>query len=190
MHSRNHKRRRAVLAWALLFAVTTSLGIFAAMALNERWTSLERIAELRFHSQKLSQRIATLKSIQQQPVSNHLQQQGLEDGFIQETNLGVAKADLQKMISRLVQLAGGVLISTHAIEGNVAEVFPELNVQLHMRGDIRVIKRLFFEIEQHKPSLFVKGVNIRNIVLYHHGTQEMDVRLNLLAYMREVPPGV
>ncbi len=157
--------------------------------------------------QAVSQRMETLQSqyltFTRAAASNEILQTELEqladlkineDGFFQDKTRSLAAADLQQLIQTLVREAGGYIISAQVLpERENENVFPEIVVNVHLRGSLEVLQQLLYSMTLSSPLLFVDNL----LVQYYDGASdydeddgadELEVHLDVAAYIYRTEP--
>ena len=160
------QRQHMVLALGLLIACL--IVVFAGViwpAVSSRLRFYEAVDDMQFQYTRFSRVAAQTDMLRQEVVRLKKQQDDLT-GFLDEKPEALAAADLQKQIKILVEENKGNLISTQVVQSPEQSVtqspFPQIHIQVHMRGDIEVLKKLLYQVASSNVVLLINDVHVQS----------------------------
>ena len=152
--------------------------------LSSRSALHERLQALHLQEQKFG--LAT----QQTPVLEKELEElaGLEtnqEGFLKEKPPALAVADLQQMLSSIVDEAGGTLISTQILqEADGNNLFPAITVKVNLRGATESLQQILYRIDTSRPQLILDNLRVqKKQSTGAPGIDELEIRFDLTAYI-------
>ena len=168
----------ALLAAVSFFFIVVWPGLSSRSALHERLQAL--------HLQEQKFGLAT----QQTPVLEKELEElaGLEtnqEGFLKEKPPALAVADLQQMLSSIVDEAGGALISTQILqEADGNNLFPAITVKVNLRGATESLQQILYRIDTSRPQLILDNLRVqKKQSTGAPGIDELEIRFDLTAYI-------
>ena len=168
----------ALLAAVSFFFIVVWPGLSSRSALHERLQAL--------HLQEQKFGLAT----QQTPVLEKELEElaGLEtnqEGFLKEKPPALAVADLQQMLSSIVDEAGGTLISTQILqEADGNNLFPAITVKVNLRGATESLQQILYRIDTSRPQLILDNLRVqKKQSTGAPGIDELEIRFDLTAYI-------
>ena len=168
----------ALLAAVSFFFIVVWPGLSSRSALHERLQAL--------HLQEQKFGLAT----QQTPVLEKELEElaGLEtnqEGFLKEKPPALAVADLQQLLSSIVDEAGGTLISTQILqEADGNNLFPAITVKVNLRGATESLQQILYRIDTSRPQLILDNLRVQK--KQSTGAldiDELEIRFDLTAYI-------
>ena len=107
-------------------------------------------------------------------------------------NPELAAAELQKKIKKIVLDAGGDLVSTQTLtEAKRDQGFPQVVVQVRMKGDMGALGQVFYQLESGTPVITIEDLSLRGrrIIRGRRGKRVesyiVDANFKVSAYLRE-----
>jgi general secretion pathway protein M len=102
----------------------------------------------------------------------------------------LASANMQQHLKRLIDGAGGELISTQLLAHEGSEKDSAAGLQVHMRTDISALLKILFRLENGQPTFFLDNVSInarplRSAARPAPSAMTLDVHFNLTGYLQE-----
>ena len=87
--------------------------------------------------------------------------QATRTAFIIAKNATLAAAGIQGRVRRLVENAGGKVMSSQILKPDSTELFEKVTVRGNMRTTIETLQKVLYRLEADKPFLFVDNILIR-----------------------------
>ncbi len=88
--------------------------------------------------------------------------QATRTAFIAAKNATLAAAGIQGRVRRLVEVAGGKVMSSQILKPDSTELFEKVTVRGNMRTTIETLQQVLYQLEADKPYLFVDNILIRS----------------------------
>ena len=167
-----------------LLAAVSFFFIVVWPGLSNRSALYERLQSLHLQEQKFG-----LATLQTPVLEKELEElAGLETnqgGFLKEKPPALAAADLQQLLSSIVDEAGGILISTQIlqeVDGN--NLFPAITVKVNLRGSTESLQQILYRIGTSRPQLILDNLRVQKKQFTGAGdTDELEIRFDLTAYI-------
>ena len=167
-----------------LLAAVSFFFIVVWPGLSNRSALYERLQSLHLQEQKFG-----LATLQTPVLEKELEElAGLETnqgGFLKEKPPALAAADLQQLLSSIVDEAGGILISTQIlqeVDGN--NLFPAITVKVNLRGSTESLQQILYRIDTSRPQLILDNLRVQKKQFTGAGDiDELEIRFDLTAYI-------
>ena len=167
-----------------LLAAVSFFFIVVWPGLSNRSALYERLQSLHLQEQKFG-----LATLQTPVLEKELEElAGLETnqgGFLKEKPPALAAADLQQLLSSIVDEAGGILISTQIlqeVDGN--NLFPAITVKVNLRGSTESLQQILYRIGTSRPQLILDNLRVQKKQFTGAGDiDELEIRFDLTAYI-------
>lgn len=172
------KTQHALLSVAILLLalLTINFGIIQP-ATAQRESNDARIASLQFRLEKFRDTKQLIRELKAEIVKLKAGQSDTND-FFKDKPAALVAADLQQQVKKLIESNGGNLISTHAMGEGDDEIFNSVIVKVHMRGNIESLQKIFYQLSNDKPVLFIDNLMIQK----QHRTTSRRRRKELYQY--------
>ncbi len=155
------QRSVCILTWA----VTLSVPIAIAVAIG--WPWLGRVHALQAEIDTLDEQITryyrlleTLPALEaelEQVRSN----KDVEDFYFDAKTPALAGAELQREVQRMVESAGGRVVSTQILPSTRDEQPPTVRVRAQIQGSTENLLDVLYQVEKARPFLFVDQLTVR-----------------------------
>ncbi|MDH5324423.1 MAG: type II secretion system protein GspM [Gammaproteobacteria bacterium] len=189
--------QRKFLAMALLGMFLSAVYLLLVYPMQEQYTELEqRHARLLQQLVRYDQALAMRESYLEQ-INTLNTDKALLEYFLEESTAELASASLQQKIKQIIQknearLNSSQMLVSNATAKQALSLYP-VTLKVVMKADMRAMQRIFYELVNARPVLFVHDVNIkshgnRRFLQTTDGTQMLDVVFQLTAYMRPPMP--
>ena len=167
-----------------LLAAVSFFFIVVWPGLSNRSALYERLQSLHLQEQKFG-----LATLQTPVLEKELEElAGLETnqgGFLKEKPPALAAADLQQLLSSIVDEAGGILISTQIlqeVDGN--NLFPAITVKVNLRGATESLQQILYRIDTSRPQLILDNLRVQKKQFTGAADiDELEIRFDLTAYI-------
>ena len=155
-------KKHGVASAAILVALLIlCYAIFVQPAVSSRKQFHQRYDELQFQFSKLgdSNNKATLlkKELDVLGAAN-----ADTSGFFEFKQASLAAADIQKHLKTLVESSQASLISTQVIKQLGTDIFPQVTIKVHFRGNTNALKTVLYQLNSERPVLFIDNLLIQS----------------------------
>jgi general secretion pathway protein M len=185
---RLNAQKHAAASLSILIAVLVLFySIIIYPAVSGRMQFQERYEELQFQFSKLGD--SKNKSQQLKKELAYLGSQETDKtGFLENKPEALAAADLQKHIKTLIESSEGSLISTQVVQQKEDDIFPQVTVKVHLRGNIEALRNILFRLNTEHPVLLINNL----LVQKRHGSggrrpqrraDQLEVRFDITGFM-------
>ena len=181
-------QKHAMLSLAVLI---TMLVVFYSIvihpAISARMKYQERHEDLLFQFSKLGD--MENRSNQLEIELEKLATQSIDKtGFLDNKPEALAAADLQKHIKTLIELNEGNLISTQVIPQQEVDIFPQVTVKVHLRGNIKALQHILYRLNFDFPVLLVDNLLIQKRHASggrraQQGADQLEVRFDITGFI-------
>jgi general secretion pathway protein M len=112
-----------------------------------------------------------------------------QTAYLDAASEALAAADLQKLVTKLVESSGGRLLSTVTLPAREAAPFRQIAIQVRMDVDIAQAQKIFHGLDSADLLVFIenlhmRGAPVRNMRQDEEAAIKLDVRFDLYGYMR------
>jgi len=118
------------------------------------------------------------------------QKQGATPDYLHDATPALAAAELQEHVKRMIEEAGGKLVSTQSLPIQEEGRFLRITVKVQMSGDVDVARKVFYGLESGTPRLFLTELYMRGRARVRRvrgrdpvNEGELDVRFDLYGYI-------
>ena len=129
------------------------------------------------------------------PEYNRLKNIRLSDKrYLKSNSEALAAAEIQRVIKGIIVPNGGEILSTQIISNRSNDKIPQITLKVRMRGDIKTLVKVFYEIETGDPFLSIDDLNIRSRTINrrrsvrnnipNQGSTALDVQFDISGYIR------
>jgi len=193
MNFQLNQKQHGILSLLILVAITFMVYItLIAPALSKRQVFHADLAELQLQYSLYTQHITQLDALQKE-VDFLIQNQPGPVGFLEDKQLPLAAADLQRLISGMITSNAGQVISTQVIsESDSSKLFPEITIRLNLRADSGALQSILYQIRVNSTVLILDNLQIQAINAGRHrrpsrdreeDPNQMDVQFDVSAYV-------
>jgi hypothetical protein len=134
------------------------------------------------HYQRIAQREGEFKKALKSPKLK----QFIERNYLTGEATGVAYADLQQQVKEVIEISGGVALSTQLVQDGQQqpESGPEkIVVRVRMQGDSHALLKIVHALESRKPCLFFQKLLVQGPSRIKADQQEkLDIRFDVYGY--------
>lgn len=161
MIERIKEKLPCIVAWGLALLVPLTLFVGIGWPWLERTQALqgeiESLGDQITRYERLLQTLPALQAELEQVRSN----KDVEDFFFEAKTPALAGAQVQRELKKMVELAGGRVISTQLLPSTEDEQPPKVNVRTQIQGKTDVLLDVLYQIEKARPFLFVEQLSVR-----------------------------
>ena len=159
-HPLNNWQHSTISVLMLLVCLLVMYIILIMPAVSGRSDVRERLEELQFQFAKFDQSAKQIQQLQKELEQlNNLQAD--QTGFLEEKPDALAAAELQKHIKSLIESNGGNLISTQVVKNDNDDLFPQVTIKVHMRGEIGTLQKILYRLTVDSPVLLINNVMLQ-----------------------------
>jgi len=130
-------------------------------------------------------------------------QEDTDDLFLPGVSYELSVAELQNLVTRVVNSTGGQIKSSQALAADEEDGYSIVSVRMNFSAGIEPLMKTLYQLETMKPYLFIRDLDIRlrantrQLQQVRTGTGEsarvkalsmLTVRLGVYAYTRVEPP--
>ena len=179
-----HAAVSLILLFVLLLVVYM---VFIKPAVTGRVEFYDRLEELQFQYEKLSNSINQTGALKAE-IASLKSDKPDQAGFLEEKAEALAAADLQNHIKNLISNNGGNLISTQVIQTQENEIFPDITIKVHMRGNIETLQKILYELHSTQPVLLlnnflVQARNINRRSRIRQNEDQLEIRFDITGFI-------
>lgn len=84
-----------------------------------------------------------------------------DEDFLTGDSDAITAADLQRVVTEIIQLSRGRLISAQVLDPESGDGLTKIGLSIQLDGDIQSLQRVLFAIESGKPVLFIDTLDVR-----------------------------
>lgn len=168
-----------------LMTVATMIYTVVWPALSARTLLQERMQALQFQGQKFG--LATLQTpVLEQELEELAGLDLNQAGFLEHKPPALAAADLQQLLTSLIEEAGGALVSARVLQdtdGN--SLFPSVTVKATMHGATESLQKLLYRIDTSPLRLILDNLRVqkRHIGAGNPALDELEIRFDVTAFI-------
>lgn len=181
---------RRLLALALLLAVLAATYQFAVSPLlaayGETDTAIRETKQLLAGYQRVARTAPVLKR-----RLGELHQRQAESGvYLRGETDALAAAELQDEVKQTIESSGGQVRSIQTLPTETRSGFERVTVRVQYTGSVQTLLHVLYDLEAHRPLLFVDNLDIRGNIRRTRNRQPRDgptqliVRFDLSGYLR------
>ncbi len=134
-------------------------------------------------SSNLKKQIAKVKNINlKQPVNST---ETIEPPLLKGKTFGIAGANLQKIVSVIVNKNGGTVKSIQLADKKIQGNLVGVSINTKISTDINGLQKILYNIETGSPYLFIEGLIIRKINVQDNPFKKvmLDISLKVTGFM-------
>lgn len=153
-------------------------------ALSARTLLQERLQALQFQGQKFG--MATLQApVLEQELEQLAGVATSLEGFLEDKPAALAAADLQQLLTSLIEAAGGALISVQVLqETDAGSLFPAITVKVIMHGATASLQKLLYRIDTGRLRLFLDNLRVQKRQFSGNpALDELEIRFDATAFI-------
>lgn len=180
--------QRRLLALGVLALVLALSGVLLVGPVVARHLYLDgKIAELRDQLERYKAVAHTRTSTEQ--ALAYMKRQGLAQRYyLQSPSEALASAELQQHAKRVIERNSGQVVSTQVLAGRRVGTGIVATLRVSMRGEIKTLQRVLYELETGRPLLFLDQVSITGYGANVVQTQvrrepELTIRFDMSGYI-------
>lgn len=149
------------LAVGLLLVLVTGFGLLLVLPIVNKSMELSDESDslsfrLRQYQKVLAQKDAILDS-----MANLKEQQAEQSFFNSQGTDALVSAEMQEVIKKTIEEAGGQLSSTQTTPVSTKDGFSRITVRVRMTGDSEVLRTVLYKLETAIPFIVIDQVDIR-----------------------------
>lgn len=157
----SNQDRQRWLAVGLLVLLVTGFGLLLVIPIVNKSMELGDESDalafrLRQYQKILAQKDAILDS-----MANVKEQQSGQNYFNSQGTDALVSADMQEVIKKTIEEAGGQLSSTQTTPVSTKNGFSRITVRVRMTGDSEVMRAVLYKLETATPFIVVDQIDIR-----------------------------
>lgn len=180
-----------------------SLSILMLIVSSLFFLLIQPALELRMQNRKdfedLSFQLTKFGDINQKTDELNIQIKQLKESnpnnldFIKKKTSALVAADLQKLLKTIIEANGGSLVSTHAVTKPKEEVFSDITIKVHMRGNVSTLRTVLYKLATNKPLLFTDNLLIQSKNARrsnskrrsNRNTDQLEIRFDVTGYINQ-----
>jgi hypothetical protein len=179
---------RRIAAVALLLLVVAGAAVTMVMPLTSR------IAELREQVEAervvLGRFAAVAARTDEMAEYERIGRAALESGaYLKGESEALVAAGLQTTLAQLAAAGRVRFASTRALPPRERDTTRLIGVSVQFKAEIEQLRALLFRIENHRPFLFVEGLQIRPVSPFSQSSPELNGLLDVRLDVFGAPPG-
>jgi general secretion pathway protein M len=178
-----------------------ALGILAALLLGAAglvWLPFAVMDRQEAEIARLDQRARELEARQGTREQLLAEQQLLERAseadrtLVQADTPALAGAEMQRVLTGLVEAGGGDIESVQVLEPTLRAPFVQISIRLSFTGTIEGLRAFLYAVERHAPVLLVHDLAVTEAMIYGDDGEPRPSQLystvEVLAFARAQPP--
>jgi general secretion pathway protein M len=152
----------------------------------------ENIASMQQRLQKYKQIIASRPALEAK-LSQLQRKQAANAYYLEQQSAPLAATELRKWVKTVVELSGGVLMSTQSLPLLENELFPRVGINVRMSGKTETLQKVLHDLESRRPLLFVDHLQVSSRQIRRRSPRDrrtiieetqLTISFELYGYMR------